>query len=50
MNENVVDEVVKVVFVSSAENDSYILKKNLSANLHEKNSKIIGAWDFYQNI
>ena len=33
------DKVVKIVFVKSADNDSNILTKNLSANVHEKHSK-----------
>ena len=39
VNEYVEDRVVKIVFVMSAENDSNILTKNLSAELHEKHSK-----------
>ena len=39
VNEYVEDGVVKIVFVKSAENDSYILTKKLSAELHEKCSK-----------
>ena len=34
MNEYVKDGVVKIVFVKSADNDSDILTKNLSAELH----------------
>ena len=37
------DGLVKVVFVNSADNDSNILTKNLSAELHEKHSmKMMG--------
>ena len=36
VNEYVEDEIVKIIFVKSAENDSYILTKNLSAELPEK--------------
>ena len=39
VNEYVEDGVVKIVFVESAENDSNILTKNLSAQLHDKHSK-----------
>ena len=39
VNEYVKDGVVKIVFVKSADNDSNILTKNLSADLHEKHSK-----------
>ena len=39
VNEYVEDRVVKIVFVKSAENESDILTKNLSAELHEKHSK-----------
>ena len=39
MNEYVEDELVKVLFVESAENDSNIITKMLSAELHEKHSK-----------
>ena len=39
VNEYVEDRVIKIVFVKSAENDSNILTKNLSADLHEKHSK-----------
>ena len=39
VNEYVEDGVVKIVFVKSADNDSDILTKNLSAELHEKHSK-----------
>ena len=39
MNEYVEDGVVKIAFVFSADNDSNILTKNLSSELHEKHSK-----------
>ena len=39
MNEYVKDGVVKIVFFKSTDNDSNILTKNLSADLHEKHSK-----------
>ena len=39
INEFVKDGIVKRVFVKSAENDSNILTKILSTNLHEKHSK-----------
>ena len=39
VNEYVEHEVVKIVFVKSAENDSNIITKNVSADLHEKHSK-----------
>ena len=38
-NEYVQDGVVKIVFVKSAENDSGILTKAISAELYEKHSK-----------
>ena len=41
VNENVEDEDVKIFFVKSAENDSDILTKNLSTELHEEHSKKI---------
>ena len=43
MNKYVEDGVVKIVFVKSAENDSNIFTKNLSADLHEKHlKKVVG--------
>ena len=39
MNKYVEEGVVKIFFLKSAENDSYILIKNLSDELHEKHSK-----------
>ena len=39
VNEYVEDGVVQIVFVKSADNDSDILSKNLSAEPHEKHSK-----------
>ena len=39
VNEYVEDGIVKIVFVKSAENDSNILTKNLSAELHKKHLK-----------
>ena len=39
VNEYVEANVVKIVFVKSADNDSNILTKDLSAELHEKHSK-----------
>ena len=39
VNKYVEDGVVKIIFVKSAGNDSRILTKNLSAELHEKHSK-----------
>ena len=39
MNEYVEDGVVKIAFVKSTYDDSNILTKNLSADLHEKHSK-----------
>ena len=39
VNEYVEDGVVAIVFVKSADNDSNILTKNLSVELHEKHSK-----------
>ena len=39
VNEYVEDEIVKIIFVKSADNDSNILAKNLSAELHKKYSK-----------
>ena len=33
------DGVVKIVFVKCADNDSNVLTKNLSADLHENHSK-----------
>ena len=41
VNEYVGVRVVKMIFVKSADNDSDILTKNLSAELHEKHSKKI---------
>ena len=37
VNEYVEDGIVKIIFVKSADNDSNILTKNLSAEFHEKN-------------
>ena len=37
IKENVEDKVVEIVFVTSADDDSDILNKNISTNLHEKN-------------
>ena len=43
VNEYVEDRAVKIIFVKSADNDSNILTKNLSAELHEKHSrKMVG--------
>ena len=43
VNELVENIVVKIVFVKSADNDIYILIKNLSAELHEKHlKKLVG--------
>ena len=42
MNEHVEDGAFKTIFVKLTENDSDILTKNLSADLHEKFSKKIG--------
>ena len=39
VNEYVEDGVVKIVFLKSADNDSNILIKNLSTDVHEKYSK-----------
>ena len=39
MNEYVEDGTVKMIFVKSANNDSDLLTKNLSAELHNKHSK-----------
>ena len=39
VDEYVEDEVVKIVFVKSADNDNNILIKNLSTELYEKHSK-----------
>ena len=39
VNEYVEDRVVKILFVESPDNDSNILTKNLSAELHEKHYK-----------
>ena len=39
VNEYVEDGVVMIAFVKSADNDSDILTKNLSAELHKKHSK-----------
>ena len=39
VNEYVEDRVVEIVFVKSADNDSNIFMKNVSAELHEKHSK-----------
>ena len=39
VNENVEDRVVTIGFAKSADNDSNILAKNLSAELHEKHLK-----------
>ena len=41
VNKYVKDGVVKIVFVTSADNDSNILTKNLSVELHEKHCKKI---------
>ena len=39
VNEYFEEGVVKIIFVKSAENDSHILTKNLSDELHKKHSK-----------
>jgi hypothetical protein len=39
VNEYVEDGTVKIIFVKSADNDSDVLTKNLSAELHDKHSK-----------
>ena len=39
VNEYVEDRVVKIIFVKSVDNNSNILTKNLSADLHEKHAK-----------
>ena len=39
VNEYVEDRIVKIIFVKYADNDSDIITKNLSAELHEKQSK-----------
>ena len=41
VNEYVEDRVVKIVFVKSGDNDSNILAKNLSAEVHETILKIV---------
>ena len=38
-NKHVEDGIVKKIFVKSADNDSNILTKNLSADIYEKHSK-----------
>ena len=43
MNEYIEDEVVKIIFIKSAGNDSDILTKSLSAELHKKHSKNVMA-------
>ena len=43
MNEYAKEGIAKIIFVKFAENDSDILSKNLTAELHQKHSKkIIG--------
>ena len=39
VNEFVEDGIIKIIFVKSAENDSNILTKNLSTELHEKHAR-----------
>ena len=39
VNEYVEDDIVKIIFVNSTDNDSNIFTKNLSAELHKKHSK-----------
>ena len=39
VNEYVEDGIVKIIFVKSADNDSNILTKNLSTELHGKHAK-----------
>ena len=39
MNEYVEDGIVEIISVKSADNESDILTKNLSAELHEKHTK-----------
>ena len=41
VNEYAEDGILKIIFVKSADNDSDILTKNLSADLHEKHAKMI---------
>ena len=38
-NKYVEDGTVKIIFIKSADNDSNILTKNLSAELHDKHSR-----------
>ena len=43
MNKYVEDKIVKIIFAQSADDDSNILTKNLSAKLHEKHlMKLVG--------
>ena len=42
VNEYFEDGVVKIIFVKSADNGSNILTKNLSADIREKPSKMVG--------
>ena len=46
MNAYVENGIIKIVFVKSIENDSNILTKNLSVELHEKHSKKMVGWNF----
>ena len=39
VNEYVEDKVVKIILVKSTDNDSSILNKSLSTELHDKHSK-----------
>ena len=41
VNEYVEDGIVKIIFVKSGDNDSDILTKNLSAELHKKHSRMM---------
>ena len=43
VNEYVKDGVVRIIFIKSADNDSKILTKNISAELYEKHpKKVVG--------
>ena len=46
VNEYVEDGVINIIFVQSTDNDSSILTKNLSVELHKKQSRKIGVKSF----
>ena len=48
VNEYVENRIVKSIFMESAENDSNIVTKILSTELHKKHSKESGSWEAWK--